>query len=348
VTDVWRAPFARVPRYLNTATVGIPPQPAVAAMHATLENWRLGRLDPHSFDPVVDRARAAWARLAGVGADQVSIGSSVSSLAGLVAASIPDGTRVLLAEGDFTSVLFPFAAQQGRGVTVRAVPLEHVVDAVDDTVDLIAVSAVQSADGRLVDVPALTAAAAVHDARVLLDVTQALGWLPVELSTVDYVVCAAYKWLLCPRGVAFLAVRPDRLESITPHAAGWYAGADIWNSIYGLPLRLSDDARRLDTSPDWFAFVGAVHSLELLAAQDMAAVRAHNVTLANAFLAGLGERPRDSAIVSIDVPGAAESLAAARVSTAVRGGKVRASFHLYNDDVDVAAAVAALRGTMVR
>ena len=136
---------------------------------------------------------------------------------------------MLLAAEDFTSVLFPFLVQQDRGVRVRQVPLDRVVEEVRGGVDLVAVSAVQSADGRIVDVDALAQAAAESGAAVLLDITQACGWLPLDLRAVDYVVCAAYKWLLCPRGVAFLAVTPSRLPPIVPQAAGWYAGQRPWD-----------------------------------------------------------------------------------------------------------------------
>jgi selenocysteine lyase/cysteine desulfurase len=142
--------------------------------------------------------------------------------------------------------------------------------------------------------------------------------------------------------VAAVPTRPDHLASVTPHSAGWYAGRDIWASIYGMPLRLADDARRLDTSPDWFAWVGAAHTLDWLAEQDLAAICRHNLALADSFVAGLGNASQGSAIVSIDVPGASDALARAGVASAVRDGRVRASFHLYNNDEDVAAAVAAL------
>jgi selenocysteine lyase/cysteine desulfurase len=342
-SDAWRALFDVDPGYLNTASVGVPPRAAVAAVTEVLEGWRRGRLEPAAFDLYVTRSRAAWARLSGVDPGWVAIGASGSALVGLVAASLPAGACVLLGEGDFTSVLFPFLAQQPRGVRIREVPLPGLVDAVDDTVDLVAVSSVQSADGRVLDVGALTAAAVRHGARVLLDTTQSCGWLPVDCSTVDYAVCAAYKWLLSPRGVAFLSVRPEHLDTLTPHAANWYAGADIWSSIYGSPLRLSAAARRLDTSPAWFSWVGAAHALELLAGLDAEAVRAHDVGLADAFLAGLGRPPQGSAIVTVDAPGAADALAGAGVRSAVRAGRVRASFHLYNDDSDVERALAALR-----
>ena len=64
--------------------------------------------------------------------------------------------------------------------------------------------------------------------------------------------------------------------------------------------------------------------------------------LANRFRAGLGLAPGDSAIVSADIPGAEERLLAAGIRAAVRGGSLRASFHLYNTAEDVDAALEAL------
>lgn len=61
-------------------------------------------------------------------------------------------------------------------------PLEHIADVVTSRTTLVAVSAVQSADGRVADLDALHAASRATGARVLLDTTQAVGWLPVDAS----------------------------------------------------------------------------------------------------------------------------------------------------------------------
>jgi len=71
----------------------------------------------------------------------------------------------------------------------------------------------------------------------------------------------------------------------------------------------------------------------------------HNVTLANRFLAGLGRPSGDSAIVTVDLPDAETKLKAAGVRAAVRGGRVRASFHVYTTEADVDTALDALLGT---
>ena len=129
---------------------------------------------------------------------------------------------------------------------------------------------------------------------------------------------------------------------IRPVAAGWYAGEDVHGSFYGPPLRLAADARRFDVSPAWFSWVAAAPALELIEEIGLSAIHDHNVALANRFLAGLGRPAGDSAIVTVDRPGAAERLAAAGVRASVRKGAVRLAFHLYTTEADVDAAVAAL------
>ena len=336
-----RAEFGADAGFLNTASVGLPPRASLAALTAALSSWSAGQAAPQDYDAVLADARASFARLLDVPVDTVAQGSQLSVFAGLVAANLPDGAEVVAARDDFTSVLFPFLTQH-RGVEVRLVPLVEIPQAVRPSTSLVAVSAVQSADGALVDLSAVTSAAAAHGAQTFLDVTQAAGWLPINAASFDYVVCSAYKWLLCPRGAAFMAIRPERIDALVPHNANWYAGDDRWASIYGGPLRLAKTARRFDVSPAWLAWVGAAPALALLEEVGIAAVHAHDVGLANRFLTGLGLPTGDSAIVSVAVPEAEERLRRAGVRTAVRAGRVRLSFHLYNDEADVDLALAAL------
>ena len=132
-------------------------------------------------------------------------------------------------------------AHADRGVHVDTVPLDRLVESIRPGVDLVAVSAVQSADGRLVPggLDALRAAATSHGCLTYIDASQAVGWLPFRADGFDFVSCATYKWLLSPRGTAFGVVRPERLAMLRPLYAGWYAGDDPWTSIYGPPLRLA-------------------------------------------------------------------------------------------------------------
>jgi selenocysteine lyase/cysteine desulfurase len=273
------------------------------------------------------------------------VGGQVSVFAGLIAASLPAGSEVLTAAGDFTSILFPFHAQAARGVSVREAPLEHIADAVTRSTTLVAVSAVQSASGRIADLDALAAACDAAGTRILLDITQAVGWLPVEAGRFAYTVSGGYKWQLIPRGAAFLTMRRDLLDDVIPNNASWYAGEERWSSIYGAPLRLATDARRFDVSPAWLSWVGAVPSLELLAEVGADALHVHAVGLANRFCAGVDLPETHSAIVSAvadeDVPALMRSAGIVGVS---RAGRLRLSFHVSTSEQDVETAVEVLAG----
>lgn len=334
--------------YLNTASLGLPPSRVLDAVTAALEGWRVGRSSPPQFDADVEESRRLYAALVGVAAEQVAIGSQVSVSVGIVAANLPDDSEVIVAAGEFTSVVFPFLAQAPRGVTVREVPLETIADAIDERTSLVAVSAVQSADGRIADLDAITARAAEVGARVLVDLTQAAGWLPIDASRYDYTVCGGYKWLLAPRGTAFFTARTDAAEALIPHAANWYAGANPWDSIYGGPLRLASTVRAFDVSPAWHSWVGQAPALRLLTEVGVETLHAHGVGLANRFRTAVGLPESDSAIVSAAVTAdAPAALQSADIAAAMRAGRLRLSFHVNNTTADADRAAEALRGVIV-
>ena len=182
---------------------------------------------------------------------------------------------------------------------MRYVPLDSLADAIDERTSLVAFSLVQSADGRIADLPAVTAAAAAAGARTFVDVTQAAGWLPFDARGVDFSVCSGYKWLCGPRGTAFFTVRASLRAELSPVNAGWYAGESVWESVYGPGMHLASSARRFDISPAWLSWLGAVPALELLCEIGVENIHDHNVALANALRDGLGLPPSDSAIVAL-------------------------------------------------
>jgi selenocysteine lyase/cysteine desulfurase len=326
--------------YLDTPTYGLPPEAAYDAMEEALGRWRAGRARAGEYDAAVARSRELFAEIVRVHPSQVAVANQVSVLVGMVAEALPDGSRVVVPEGEFTSLLFPLLVQEERGVTVREVPLEELPEAVDAETDLVAFSLVQSSDGRVADLDRVLEAAARQGARTLVDATQAAGWLPFDAGSID-VVAGAYKWLLCPRGTAFMVVGEGQLDRIRPTAAGWYAGEDVWQSIYGGPLRLAASARRFDVSPAWLSWVGTGPALELVADLGVEAIHRHDVALANALRERVGQPTGDSAIVTVPL-GSAGSLEERGIRAAVRADAVRVGFHLYDDVSDADALADAL------
>ncbi|WP_406448795.1 aminotransferase class V-fold PLP-dependent enzyme [Streptomyces sp. NBC_00876] len=342
------AEFAPETAYLNTSSCGLLPRRTVDAVRALVESNATGRRADAGDFGAVGRARDGFARLAGVDAGRVAVGSSVTVHVGLIAGSLPAGAEVLAPEGEFSSVTSPFAV---RGdLRMRYVPLAELAGAVRPGTALVAFSSVQSADGRIADLEAVRAAAAAHGARTLLDATQSAGWLPLDAGAYDYTVAGGYKFMLCPRGTSFLTVTEDAQRSLPPAFAGWVAAEDPWNNLYEPVRRLAADARRYDEPPAFLSYHGAEHSLALLNEIGVDTLRAHATGLAARFrtgLAGLGHEavPGDTAVVA--APGLgdrAPDLERAGVMVSDRAGNLRAAFHLYNTEADVDRALDVLSG----
>ncbi|MBT2408211.1 MULTISPECIES: aminotransferase class V-fold PLP-dependent enzyme [unclassified Streptomyces] len=339
LAEATRAEFTHSTTYLNTATCAILPRSAVIAVRELAEAAGAGI--PAGFGDFdrVNRVRDAFARLVGVASQRVAVGSAVATHVGLVAASLPTGAEVLCPEGEFASVINPFVV---RGdLKVRFAPLESMAEAVGGDTALVALSVVQSADGRTADLASVREAAAGSGARMLVDATQAVGWLPFDASPYAYTVTAGYKWLLGSRGASYLTVSEEAQGTLTPLHAGWVAAESMWDATYGPMPELAHGARRFDESPAFLAYHAAAASLDLLERIGIEAIHAHDTALAARYRAGLARLghdpvPGESPIVS--VPGLAHrqpALLAAGIATAARAGALRASFHLYNTEADV-------------
>jgi len=337
------AEFGEPRGYVATASIGIPPRRAVEALRADLDAWSRADRDPEGYDPIIERTRAHYARLVGVEASRVAIGSQTSVQASLVASAVPDGAEVLAVEGDFSSLMAPF---RRAGIPLRTAPLEALADAITDETFLVVFSRVQSATGALADADAIREAAARHGTLTFCDTTQATGVLPVAAGDFDLTVCHSYKWLCSPRGVCFLTVGPAAEALLRPTQVGWYAGDDVWRSCYGADITLAPDARRFDVSPAWQAWVGAEQAIALFADLDIAEIWARAAGLGERLCHELGLPAQRQAIVAWPDPDGTQlrRMIDAGIRISGRAGRARASFHLWNTEEDVTAIVRSLRG----
>lgn len=339
----WRAEGS----YFDTASYGLPPVVTTDRLHEVLDSWSRGVGVWEHWSEATDVAREIFASIVGVPSASVMTGASLSQMVSLVATAIPDGARVLSTDIEFTSNLFPYLALARRGVTVRTVPTSELVAAIEPDIQVVACPAVQSATGQVVDLEAIKARCQEVGALLIVDGTQAAGWLPVGLEGIDAYLCSGYKWLMCPRGVAFGVLSERIASNMTPLAANWYGGAEVHSSYYGPPLRLATSARRFDLSPAWFSWVGAVESLKVIEKIGHSEIHQHDLSVANAFTEGAGLGSTDSAIVSVSVSKEVDT-SSLPFRTSIRDGGLRLSFHVYCEASEAREAGALLRKHIVR
>ena len=110
-------------------------------------------------------------------------------------------------------------------------------------------------------------------------------------------------------------------------------------------MNLAPNARRFDVSPAWQAWIGAEQSLALFAGLDLDEVWAHTSGLGDALCDAVGIPQQHRAIVTWPDSSGDDlgKLMEAGVRCSGRAGRLRASFHLWNDLSDVDAVAKALR-----
>lgn len=115
-------------------------------------------------------------------------------------------------------------------------------------------------------------------------------------------------------------------------------------SVYGPQMQLATDARRFDVSPAWPAWVGAEPAIRLFSELDVAEVWTYASGLGDLLCDGLGIPQQHQAIVTWVDPEGDDlgRLIAAGIRASGRAGRLRAAFHLWNDEQDVADVLAAL------
>ncbi|MCB1489519.1 MAG: aminotransferase class V-fold PLP-dependent enzyme [Bauldia sp.] len=310
------------------------------------------------------RVREKAARLTAMEPGDVSflINASDGMILAASAFNANPGDNVVVAPADFPSVVLAAAGPRSRGIDIRwagsgvAATSEDYAAVVDSRTRAIFVSHVSHLTGARQDLEALRAIADSVGARLIVDVSHALGPVPVDGSLCDILVCCCYKWLLAVHGCGLFCVNQRRWPELSPPGLGWH-------SVEEPDARLPLDGHRVKSGPDRFETGNppllAIHVLE----NGLDHLLAIPPETRFAHCAALGHRLRDGMIdLGLDVTTPAEAeFRAANICFAVDDaegvearlrerdivvwgseGRVRISPYLYNDAGDVDRCLAVL------
>jgi selenocysteine lyase/cysteine desulfurase len=332
----------------------------VRALRESIDAWETGDFSWTDWDASGGASRSAFAQLLGVPSKSVALLNSVAEAAALVGASLTAG-RVVVGANEFRSNLLPWLSLERSGWTVTkapgtagAVTTDSLLSAIDDRTTLVAASEVLSFSGSRLDVVALARRCQEVGARLFLDLTQSFGVLPfdADLVAADFVAVHGYKWLIAPRGCAWLHVRDEAIDDLVPLAPGWKAVSEPYAQYFGVPTSLPAGARKLDASTAWLPWTGALPALNMALALNRSDVEKRALDLAAEFRTkvrrlGLVVAPveGESQIVVVQLPYSdrvVAALAAHRVKATVRPGALRVGFHGFNTAADLDALIEAI------
>ncbi|MCY4438330.1 MAG: aminotransferase class V-fold PLP-dependent enzyme [Chloroflexi bacterium] len=367
MTD-WRDEFPglRGRTYLNTAAGSCMGRTVAGALHQYTDEKLQGAITPTEMQQVEADCRRRVAAFIGCSAGEIALLSSTTECVNAILIGLPweAGDNLVVTDLEFPSSIIA-CLHLGRrfGVEVRlvrhtdgVVAPAAIAEHVDDRTRLVVISHVSYRSGYRADLDAVADCAHAHGALLLVDASQSVGAVPLEVGAVDFIAACTRKWLLATHGLAFLYCRQDRLDVLQPFYAGWRGTVNPPSVINTLDYTFHDDARRFETGLlDYTAVYTLYAALGFLNQVGMPYITERVLDLSGQVhdvLAGLGITPltpRDPAqragIVSFESPRyqqIGDALHAAGVHVWAKEGRVRISPHFYNADTDVAACHAAL------
>jgi kynureninase len=274
--------------------------------------------------------------------------------------------KVVYSDMNFPSVMYFWEAQQANGVRVHmvktddgiTVPLERLLEAIDEQTLLVPVSHVIFRSAYIQDVKAIIDKAHKVGAHVVLDTFQSLGTVPVDVQAlnVDFACGGVLKWLCGGPGVAYLYVRPDLGKTLQPKFTGWFAHQNPFGFEVG-PIRYSEPPFRFMSGTSHIPSLEAARpGLKIIAEVGVHRIRAKSQRQTSRLLAMAEQRgwrinsPRDpkrrGGTVSIDMPDAehvCRELLKRDILVDYRPkAGVRMAPHFYNKDEELDTAIAAV------
>jgi selenocysteine lyase/cysteine desulfurase len=248
--------------------------------------WERG---PSDFFADAECVRRLAAELFGADSDAWAIipaaSYGLSAAARAIEPILKPGDHILVMADEFPSNVLPWrrvAEQVGATLTTVATPADGdwtaaVLDELRPGVRVVALSHCHWTNGALLDLVKISSACRQIGALLVLDVTQSLGALPLDLVSVDpdFMVAAGYKWLLCPYGFGLMYVAP-RWRDARPLEESWLArtGAEDFATLVNCSDVYRPGARRFDVGETCVTTIlpGAIAALEQIRAWGVARI----------------------------------------------------------------------------
>jgi kynureninase len=314
--------------------------------------WEIGRTTGDLLSPIV-----------GAPTGTISMHQNVTVAQAIVASCHRfDGPRrrIVMSDLEFPSNMYLFEGFRRYGAEIDYVPsddgirtnLDRFLDAIDERTSLVPVSLVLFKSSFIENAAAIVEKAHSVGARVILDVYQAAGAIPVHLEAlgVDFAVGGSVKWLCGGPGAGYLYVRPDLASEVQPGIVGWAAHARPFQFETG-PIAYSEAPERFQSgTPNVPALYSCRAGYEIVREVGVDAIRAKSLRLTRRLMDLASETgfrintPTSDAerggTVIIDVPqGAAVTAELLRRGVVVDhrpGAGIRMAPHFYNtaDEID--------------
>ena len=349
--------------YLNTAYMSPLMHSVVAAIDEGVRlKARPWKLTVDHFFNDVKTAKRLFGKLVNAPQDRIAVTPSASY--GLSTAannlSLTEGQRIIALKYQFPSHTYPWKrkARETGGVFVEInVPYGEaatpaLLEAIDERAAIVAVPNLLWTTGAYVDLIAMRQRCDEVGAALVLDLTQSAGALVTDFKKIrpDFAAVANYKWMLCPYSTGFLYVDPAYFDG-QPLEEGWVTrqGGRNFANLTENPEAFEAGAVRYDMGErsNFALLPGVNEALRQLLNWGVASIEttlaARNADLCQRLetigLKTIVAENRGAHFIGAQLPAGTRDdllteMAKEKVYLSERGGSLRITPHLWNDDQD--------------
>jgi kynureninase len=310
------------------------------------------------------------AAVIGAPPNTVSMHQNISLAQGILLSCFDYGgkrNKVVIEGGIFPSVYYVLRGMLPPHIELHmvesddgiSVPVDKIVDAIDERTLLVPISHVLFRSAYILDVMPIIEKAHAVGAVVILDGYHAAGIIPVDVTAlnVDFYLAGVLKWMCGGPGGVFLYARPDYLKTVRPRLTGWMAHQRPFDfEVADIDFR-EDAFRLLNGTPAIPSLYANQPGIDIIAQVGVENIRrksmrqtAELIALAESvgFEVHSPRRPEErGGTVTVNPPHAYEvsrELAARRILIDFRPqAGIRISPHFYNTDDEIRQVIEAIQ-----
>ncbi len=354
--------------YLNHAAVAPLPLSSGNAVKAFVDEYvNFGTKNYQHWSEHAQQLHTDLAQFINASADEIALLKNTSEGISIVAMGFPwqPGDTVLSSDEEFPSNRIPWQALADRGVLFKEVtlrqagksPEQSLIDEMDDSTRMLAISAVQYASGLRLDLEMLGKACRERGIAFCVDAIQMLGVIPVDIeaANIDFMMADSHKWLLGPEGIALFYCRKKWQRMIKLFQYGWHM-IEKYGDFNDKDWHPAASARRFESgTPNILgiqAFAASLSLINEIGIKNIEQRVLQHTQLMHDFIdnsRNLEAIYSDSAsklsgIVTFQHRGCLAShlfqyLRTKNIMCAERGGGIRFSPHVYNTDNEIIDAL---------
>jgi kynureninase len=294
--DAWRAEFPIVDTctYLVSHSLGAMPRQTARHLQEFADTWstRGVRAWHEGWWEVGKKTGDLLAPILGVQRGTISMHQNVTVAMGIIGSCHSfEGARrkIVMTDLEFPSNMYLFEGFRRYGAEIEYVRsddtirtnLDRLLDAIDERTVLVPLSVVLFRSAYIQNVAPVIEKAHRVGARVILDVYQAAGTVPLDIERLgaDFAVGGSVKWLCGGPGAGYLYVRPDLAPRLQPAFIGWAAHAHPFSFATGPVVYAEAPERFQSGTPNVPSLYSARAGYEVVAEIGVPAIREKSLRL---------------------------------------------------------------------